>query len=71
MAIIGDKNNGYTLQCDICDNQEDRLFYEFGDAVLFKQTNLNGWRSQKNNGVWEDVCPRCEAIKDENMLFSI
>jgi len=51
---IGDR---YILVCDICGTEDDETFYDFYDAVEHKK--VNGWKSQKHKGEWEDVCPEC------------
>ena len=48
----------YLLYCDICGEGVERLFSDFYDAVQYKKDN--GWKSQKRNGQWEDVCPECQ-----------
>ena len=49
------KRNGkvYALQCDICGEGAS-----FNDAVQYKKDE--GWKSQKHNGEWEDICPECQ-----------
>ncbi len=55
-----DKNHGfYNLTCDICDEEADEVFSDFDEAVDYKKAN--SWKSQKINGVWQDVCPNCQA----------
>jgi hypothetical protein len=54
-----DKSCGmYSLYCDVCGNEEGEQFFEFYEAVDYKKEN--GWKSQKRNGSWEDVCPDCQ-----------
>jgi hypothetical protein len=54
-----DKQGGqYYLICDICGEEADEAFDDFYDAVQYKKDN--GWKSQKRNGQWEDVCPDCQ-----------
>lgn len=57
-----DKQSGrYHLICDICGEESEECFDGFGDfydAVQYKKDN--GWKSQKRNGQWEDVCPDCQ-----------
>lgn len=50
----------YYLICDVCGDAV--IFGSFGNAVEFKKDD--GWKSQKHNGEWEDVCPECR--KEEN-----
>jgi len=50
----------YILACDICGTEEDETFYDFYDAVEYKKEN--GWKSQKHQGEWEDVCPECQEV---------
>jgi|GEM_PF-2649650 len=51
------RNGMFVLNCDICGELADEDFYEFREASNYKR--WNGWKSQKRNGVWEDVCPDC------------
>ena len=54
-----DKYHGnYRLICDICEEQADKEFDSFDDAVDYKRNN--GWKSQKKYGEWQDVCPECQ-----------
>ena len=50
--------NDYDLVCDICGESAGRVFMAFTDAVNYKKPN--GWKSQKRDGEWEDVCPECQ-----------
>jgi len=53
-----DKQSGrYHLICDICGEEAEETFDDFYDAVEYKKEN--GWKSQKRNSGWEDVCPKC------------
>lgn len=55
-----DKFGGmYSLTCDICEEEAPKDFFEFQDAVDYKKAN--GWKSQKRNGKWQDVCPDCQV----------
>lgn len=55
-----DNNYGtYSLICDVCGEEADETFDYFADAVEYKKDKDNGWKSQKRNGQWEDVCPKC------------
>ena len=54
-----DKSCGFfDLTCDVCGNEADEQFFEFHEAVEHKRRE--GWKSQKRNGQWEDVCPSCQ-----------
>lgn len=54
-----DKQCGlYCLICDICGEEEDEQFFDFHEAVEHKKSN--GWKSQKRDGEWQDVCPDCQ-----------
>lgn len=54
-----EKDSGiYILSCDICGEEANETFFDFYDAVQFKREN--GWKSQKYNNEWEDVCPKCQ-----------
>lgn len=49
----------YSLSCDVCcEVIMHKRFDNFDDAVQYKKDN--GWKSQKNNGEWEDICPECQ-----------
>lgn len=48
----------YILTCDICGEDASGIFDDLYDAVQYKKDN--GWKSQKWNGQWEDVCPKCQ-----------
>lgn len=48
----------YKPVCDICGEAADEDFDEFMDAVDYKKQN--GWKSQRYEGVWMDVCPECQ-----------
>lgn len=48
----------YALTCDICGEEADEQFFDFSEAVDFKKDN--GWKSQKHNGEWQDICPDCQ-----------
>jgi hypothetical protein len=50
-------NNEYELICDICGDSIVG-FDNFSEAVGYKKQE--GWKSQKHNGEWEDVCPNCQ-----------
>ena len=50
-------DGAYFLACDVCGETADAIFREFNEAVSFKRNN--GWKSQRYNGEWEDVCPDC------------
>ncbi|NLK98123.1 MAG: hypothetical protein GX272_08615 [Epulopiscium sp.] len=48
----------FHLICDICGEKADEYFLIFNDAVQYKKNN--GWKSQKRNGEWEEICPNCQ-----------
>ena len=57
MSIV--KNGkSYTATCDIC-GEELPAEFDFYDAVNSKKEN--GWKSQKYQGEWQDVCPACQG----------
>ncbi|HHW90826.1 MAG TPA: hypothetical protein GX745_08005 [Clostridiales bacterium] len=57
-----EKEDGmYRLYCDICGEKTSESFFDFYDAVQHKKQE--GWRSQKNQGEWEDVCPDCQEAE--------
>lgn len=51
----------FYLYCDICGEEADHSCYEFNDAVQYKKEN--SWKSRKQDGEWEDVCPECQETK--------
>ena len=51
----------YSLSCDICGEEANKFFFDFYEAVDYKKRN--GWKSQKRNGEWEDVCPECQEAR--------
>ncbi len=54
-----DKIKGkYYLICDICGEAAEPAFWDFHEAVEYKRAN--GWKSQKHDGDWQDVCPKCQ-----------
>lgn len=52
------EKDGFVLMCDCCWEEAPERFSEFYDAVEYKKSE--GWKSQKRNGEWEDVCPDCQ-----------
>lgn len=62
---------GAKLICDICGHEEkfegaceeesDDAFYA---AVNFKKDKNNGWKCQRKEGKWLDICPNCIAAKE-------
>lgn len=54
-------NGAYIPTCDFC-GAELAEEYDFYDAVETKK--VAGWKAQKINGCWEDVCPDCQAEMD-------
>lgn len=57
-----DKGCGFhSLTCDVCGEDASEEFFEFSDAVNHKRSE--GWKSQKKNGEWQDVCPDCARLK--------
>ena len=53
-----DRNGSmFILTCDICAEEVVDDFDDFQDAVDYKKEN--GWKSQRRNGEWEDICPIC------------
>lgn len=56
-----DKQSGrYHLACDVCGEEAEETFDGFYDAVEYKKAE--GWKSQKRNGQWQDVCPECQDV---------
>lgn len=51
----------YTFICDICNGGTDAEFYSFDDAVEGKSEI--GWKSEKTNDNWKDICPDCQKEK--------
>lgn len=59
MGIV--RNYGrFDLVCDVCGDMADKDFDSFDEAVDGKKRY--GWKSQKTNGIWEDVCPACQVL---------
>ena len=57
-----EKSGGqFILYCDICGEESDGAFDDFYEAVDYKKDS--GWKSQKHNGQWEDVCPECQETE--------
>ena len=50
-----------SLICDICGGEAPDDFFDFYEAVEYKKKK--GWKSQKRQGEWEDVCPDCQEGK--------
>ena len=59
--MIFTMNGICTLTCDICGEEAEKTFTDFYKAVDYKKEN--GWKSQKHNGVWEDICPECQEVE--------
>jgi len=55
--MIDNRNGLYIPTCDICGAELPKEF-DFYAAVEAKKEA--GWKSQKVNDVWEDVCPECQ-----------
>lgn len=54
-----DKSFGnYVLICDICQEESEERFDTFQNAVDGKKEL--GWKSQKTNKGWQDVCTNCK-----------
>lgn len=51
----------YSLICDVCGDSHPDSFSEFYEAVQAKKDD--GWRSRRQNGDWEDVCPECQRAE--------
>jgi hypothetical protein len=56
--MIEESYGDYKLVCDVCGWEADELFNYFDEAVQYKRDE--GWKSQRHNGEWEDVCPDCQ-----------
>lgn len=50
----------YVVFCDNCDD-ELTGYEDFEDAVRAKKSE--GWKSQKVDGIWADLCPNCQELK--------
>ncbi len=55
-----EKIDNYSLICDICGEYASEEFTYFHEAVDAKKAL--GWKSQKRNDEWEDVCPECQEL---------
>ena len=52
----------FVLVCDVCQESAScESFAEFDGAVKYKK--IMGWKSQRTNGQWEDVCPDCQEAE--------
>ena len=49
---------GGIVMIEKCYEAPMNTFPDFMDAVDYKKNN--GWKSQKRDGEWEDVCPECQ-----------
>ena len=60
--MISEYNGSFYLVCDVHGDAAEEKFDTFQDAVDFKNNEGRrlGWKSQKRNGEWEDVCPECQ-----------
>lgn len=56
MSIVKEYGK-YTPTCDIC-GEELPPELTFEDAVQAKKDA--GWKRQKTNGAWEDICTECQ-----------
>jgi Fe2+ or Zn2+ uptake regulation protein len=59
--MIEKSDKVFHLTCDVCGEKALEVFFEFNEAVNYKK--MNGWKSQKYKGEWEDVCPECQEEK--------
>jgi hypothetical protein len=58
-----DKFSGtFALSCDVCEEEAEETFFDFCDAVKYKKDN--GWKSRKDGGCWNDVCPACQEVEE-------
>lgn len=57
MAIEREGSEWY-LQCDTCPTT-DGPFFDFAEALAFKQDHPKQWHSVKVDGEWEDRCAEC------------
>jgi hypothetical protein len=48
----------FLLTCDICGEEHPDVFSSFEEAVEAEKDD--GWKTQKYDGEWEDVCPECQ-----------
>jgi len=56
-----DRQGGFFyLTCDVYQQEASEAFFEFDEAVQYKKDY--GWKSQRRNGEWEDVCPECQEV---------
>ena len=47
------------LECDICGKEPDEIFDDFYKAVEWRKDKSNGWRSEKRDDGWYDICDDC------------
>ena len=56
--IDGNQDEGFTLTCDYCEEEEEEIFDEFYEAVTHKKER--GWKSIKSKSeTWYEICPTC------------
>lgn len=58
--MIDNREGIYFLFCDICGEKADESFFDFYEAVDYEKQH--GWKSQRHNSGWEDVCPGCWGL---------
>lgn len=57
--MIEKQHYKYILICDVCGEDSEECFDTFQDAVDGRKEI--GWKSEKNNNEWKDVCPNCSG----------
>ena len=55
--MISIDNGMFYLSCDVCGDIAEPAFETFDEAVDYKVDE--GWKSQRRDSEWEDVCPDC------------
>ena len=60
--MIEQEYGKFSLVCSICNTTYIPGFETFQDAVDYAKEN--GWKIEKENGQWEDICPEC--LVDDN-----
>jgi len=61
--IEGNKEDGFTLICDYCEDEAEEIFDEFMDAVNHKK-DYGWWSIKGKGGEWNEICPACAGDPD-------
>jgi ssDNA-binding Zn-finger/Zn-ribbon topoisomerase 1 len=70
--IMGNNKEGFELVCNYCEDIYDKKFDSFINAVEFKTSRDNRWRSVIDaNNDWNDLCPTCNCPEIINKLKGV